>query len=111
MEAALQFHRLHALQIWIDPEYEELQFEGYGPSGVAIIVEALTDNKNRTAADIRHLFDKYGGSLGTINCVSFMFEDKGQIIIMQNPELSYPTTSSQTNSQVLSTTRLCCIPT
>lgn len=67
--------------------YEEITYEGYGVGGSAVIVKCLSDNKNRTAADIRHLFDKYGGSLGTINCVSFMFEDKGQIIIMQNPEL------------------------
>lgn len=61
--------------------FEELQFEGYGPSGVAIIVEALTDNRNRTAAFVRSIFDKNGGSLGTPGCVSYMFSRKGVIII------------------------------
>jgi YebC/PmpR family DNA-binding regulatory protein len=62
-------------------QYEELQFEGYGPSGVAVIVEALTDNKNRTASFVRSVFDKNGGDLGTPGCVSYMFDKKGQIII------------------------------
>ena len=61
--------------------YEEMQYEGYGAGGVAIIVRALTDNKNRTAADIRHIFDKTGGNLGTTGCVSFSFQEKGSIII------------------------------
>jgi YebC/PmpR family DNA-binding regulatory protein len=61
--------------------YEELTFEGYGPSGVAIIVEALTDNKNRTAAFVRSTFDKNGGNLGTPGCVSYMFSRKGVIYI------------------------------
>ena len=61
--------------------FEELQFEGYGPSGVAVIVEALTDNRNRTAAFVRSVFDKNGGSLGTPGCVSYMFSRKGIIII------------------------------
>ncbi|SHI48081.1 YebC/PmpR family DNA-binding transcriptional regulator [Thermoclostridium caenicola] len=61
--------------------YEAITYEGYGPGGVAVIVEALTDNRNRTAGDIRHLFDKYGGNMGATGCVSFMFEQKGQIII------------------------------
>ena len=61
--------------------YEELMFEGYGPSGVAVIVEALTDNKNRTASFIRSTFDKNGGNLGTPGCVSYMFSRKGVIII------------------------------
>ena len=61
--------------------YETITYEGYGPSGVAVIVEALTDNRNRTAGDIRHLFDKFGGNMGATGCVSFMFEQKGQIII------------------------------
>ena len=61
--------------------YEELQFEGYGPSGVAVIVEALTDNKNRTAAFVRSVFDKSGGNLGTPGCVSYMFSRKGVVII------------------------------
>ena len=61
--------------------FEELQFEGYGPSGVAVIVEALTDNRNRTASFVRSVFDKNGGSLGTPGCVSYMFSRKGVIII------------------------------
>lgn len=61
--------------------YEELSFEGYGPSGVAVIVEALTDNKNRTAAFVRSTFDRNGGNLGTPGCVSYMFARKGVIIL------------------------------
>ncbi len=61
--------------------YEEITYEGYGPAGVAVIVEASTDNKNRTAADVRHVFDKSGGKLGTTGCVSYMFEKKGVIVI------------------------------
>ena len=61
--------------------YEEITYEGYGPSGVAVIVEAATDNKNRTAADVRHVFDKAGGNLGTTGCVSYMFNKKGVIVI------------------------------
>ena len=60
--------------------YEANVYEGYGPNGVAVIVETLTDNKNRTAGDIRHYFDKFGGNLGTTGCVSFMFTTKGTII-------------------------------
>jgi YebC/PmpR family DNA-binding regulatory protein len=59
--------------------YESNVYEGYGPKGVAVIVETLTDNKNRTAGDIRHFFDKFGGNLGTSGCVSFMFTSKGLI--------------------------------
>ena len=61
--------------------YEEITYEGYGPNGVAVIVNASTDNKNRTAADVRHVFDKAGGNLGTTGCVSYMFEKKGVIVI------------------------------
>lgn len=61
--------------------YEEMVYEGYGANGVAVIVEALTDNKNRTAGDIRHKFDKAGGSMGSTGCVSYMFNRKGVIII------------------------------
>lgn len=61
--------------------YEYVTYEGYGPSGIAIIVEALTDNKNRTAANVRSAFTKGSGSIGTQGCVSFMFDKKGQIII------------------------------
>ncbi|MBR3289682.1 MAG: YebC/PmpR family DNA-binding transcriptional regulator [Clostridia bacterium] len=61
--------------------YEALTYEGYGPSGIAVIVETLTDNRNRTAADVRHYFDKYGGNLGQTGCVSFMFNKKGVLVI------------------------------
>ncbi len=61
--------------------YETINYEGYGPGGVAIIVEALTDNKNRTAADVKSAFSKGGGNVGTPGCVSFMFDQKGQIIV------------------------------
>ena len=60
--------------------YEPNVYEGYGPCGVAVIVETLTDNKNRTAGDVRHYFDKFGGNLGTTGCVSFMFTSKGIIV-------------------------------
>lgn len=66
--------------------YEANIYEGYGPCGVAVIVETLTDNKNRTAGDIRHYFDKFGGNLGTTGCVSFMFSEKG-IVIVENTGL------------------------
>jgi len=59
--------------------YEEITYEGYGPGGVAVLVEALTDNKNRTVAEIRHIFDKYNGNLGETGCVSWMFDKKGMI--------------------------------
>lgn len=62
-------------------QFEEIQYEGYGAAGVAFMVRALTDNRNRTAADVRHLFDKFGGNMGTTGCVSFMFSPKGQLII------------------------------
>lgn len=61
--------------------YEENTYEGYGAGGIAFIVETLTDNKNRTAGDIRHHFDKCGGSMGTLGCVSYMFDKKGVIVI------------------------------
>ncbi len=61
--------------------YERVTYEGYGPGGIAIIVEALTDNKNRTASNVRNAFTKGNGSLGTSGCVSYMFDQKGQIII------------------------------
>ncbi|MBR7007235.1 MAG: YebC/PmpR family DNA-binding transcriptional regulator [Ruminococcus sp.] len=64
--------------------YESMVYEGYGPSGVAVIVECLTDNKNRTAGDVRHYFDKFGGNLGTTGCVLFMFTDKGEIVVENN---------------------------
>lgn len=61
--------------------YEDMQYEGYASGGVAVIVEALTDNKNRTAGDVRHAFDKCGGSLGSNGCVSYLFKKKGLIIV------------------------------
>ncbi len=61
--------------------YESIVYEGYGPCGVAMVVEALTDNRNRTAGDLRHYFDKYGGNLGQTGCVSFMFKEMGLILI------------------------------
>ena len=61
--------------------YEEVVYEGYGPNGVAVIVNANTDNRNRTAADVRHVFDKAGGNLGTTGCVSYLFNKKGVIVI------------------------------
>ena len=61
--------------------FEKVVYEGYGPSGVAVIVEALTDNRNRTAPEVRHLFDKYGGNMGATGCVSWIFDRKGVIII------------------------------
>jgi len=61
--------------------YEEITYEGYGPGGVAVIVEALTDNKNRTAGNVRYAFSKQGGNMGSSGCVSFMFQKKGEIII------------------------------
>lgn len=64
--------------------YEEMTYEGYGVGGTAFIVQALTDNKNRTAGDVRHLFDKYGGSLGATGCVSFMFKRKGVIAVAKS---------------------------
>jgi YebC/PmpR family DNA-binding regulatory protein len=62
-------------------EYEAITYEGYGPGGVAVMVETLTDNRNRTAADLRHYFDKNGGNLGAMGCVGFMFTQKGVIDI------------------------------
>lgn len=61
--------------------YEEIIYEGYGPGGVAVLVEALTDNKNRTVAEIRHLFDRYSGNLGESGCVSWLFDKKGIVEI------------------------------
>ena len=67
-------------------DYEVIYYEGYGPSGTAVIVEATTDNRNRTGAEVRHYFDKFGGNLGTIGCVSFMFTDKGTIVVDNEDE-------------------------
>ena len=62
-------------------DYEEITYEGYGPANVAVIVEVLTDNRNRIAAEMRHIFDKSGGNLGASGCVSWMFDKKGLIVI------------------------------
>ena len=67
--------------------YEEITYEGYGPNGVAVMVQCLTDNKNRTAADVRHYFSKYNGNLGATGCVSFMFDRKGILIIDRTEDL------------------------
>ena len=61
--------------------YESITYEGYGPCGVAVIVETMTDNRNRTASEMRHYFDKYGGNMGTTGCVSWSFDKKGVIIV------------------------------
>ena len=68
-------------------DYEELIFEGYGASGVAVIVETLTDNRNRTTASVRSAFDKYGGNLGTPGCVSYMFNQKGVITLEKTDDI------------------------
>ena len=68
--------------------YEDIVYEGYGPKGVAVIVEALTDNRNRTAADVRHYFDKFGGNLGTNGCVSFLFDKYGVILVEKDSSVS-----------------------
>ncbi|MBQ9914763.1 MAG: YebC/PmpR family DNA-binding transcriptional regulator [Clostridia bacterium] len=72
-------------------EYFELTYEGYGPSGVAFMVETLSDNKNRTAGDMRHYFDKYGGNLGQTGSVGFMFDRKGQIVIAKTDAIDEDT--------------------
>ncbi len=68
--------------------YEEITYEGFGPCGVAVIVEATTDNKNRTAADVRHIFSKAGGSLGVNGSVGYMFEKKGYILIEKSESIN-----------------------
>ena len=71
--------------------YETLTYEGYGVGGSAVIVKTLTDNKNRTVGDVRHIFDKYGGSLGTSGSVAFMFANRGVIVIERTPDLDEDT--------------------
>ncbi|MEI6602190.1 MAG: YebC/PmpR family DNA-binding transcriptional regulator [Clostridia bacterium] len=66
--------------------YEEIVYEGYGPEGIAVMVEAATDNKNRTAGEVRHIFDKSGGNLGSTGCVSFLFAKKGVLVIERLPD-------------------------
>lgn len=72
-------------------DYEEITYEGYGPGGVAVMVRSLTDNRNRTAGEVRHAFDKHGGNLGTNGCVSFMFQNKGVLIIERTDEMDEET--------------------
>jgi YebC/PmpR family DNA-binding regulatory protein len=67
--------------------YEEVTFEGYGPGGAAVMLELLTDNRNRTTPEIRHLFSKHGGNLGENGCVSWLFTRKGIILVPRNPDL------------------------
>ena len=76
--------------------YETLMYEGYGVGGSAVIVRTLTDNKNRTVGDVRHIFDKYGGSLGTSGSVAFMFENMGVIVVERTPELEEDATPCPT---------------
>jgi YebC/PmpR family DNA-binding regulatory protein len=70
-----------------DMVFEEFTYEGYGPSGIAVLIEVLTDNKNRTAADVRSYFTKSGGNLGSNGCVSFMFDHKGVLVIDRDEEM------------------------
>ena len=62
-------------------DYESITYEGYGPNGIAMMVETLTDNRNRTAGNLRHYFDKFGGNLGNNGCVSFLFSEQGVIVL------------------------------
>ncbi|MCL1802177.1 MAG: YebC/PmpR family DNA-binding transcriptional regulator [Eubacteriaceae bacterium] len=71
--------------------FETITYEGYGAGGIAVIVEALTDNKNRTAGEVRHIFDKHGGNLGTSGCVSYMFERQGSILVASEAEIGEET--------------------
>ncbi len=70
-----------------DSVYEEITYEGYGPGGMAVILEIITNNRNRIASEIRHIFDKAGGSMGATGCVSWMFETKGLIVIEKTPDI------------------------
>ncbi|PWA10728.1 YebC/PmpR family DNA-binding transcriptional regulator [Pueribacillus theae] len=69
-----------------DTQYDEITYEGYGPGGIAVMVKVLTDNRNRSAAEVRHAFTKNGGNLGENGCVAFMFERKGLLMIDKNVE-------------------------
>lgn len=75
--------------------YEEITYEGYGPDGVAIIVQALSDNRNRTASEMRYIFDRGNGSLGATGCVAWMFDRKGQIVIEKNDDIDEETLMMQ----------------
>lgn len=70
---------------------EEIRYEGYGPGGVAIMVDVVTDNRNRTASEVRHIFDKHGGNLGNTGCVAFMFDKKGVILIENDGDIDEET--------------------
>lgn len=72
-------------------DYMEMVYEGYGPKGIAVIVEALSNNRNRTSGDIKHYFDKFGGNLGAIGCVSWMFDKKGQIVVEKDDAIEEET--------------------
>lgn len=74
-----------------EDNYENITYEGYGPCGVAVIVETLTDNRNRTAGDLRHYFDKFGGNLGTNGSVSWMFDKMGKIIVLKADDIDEDT--------------------
>lgn len=74
-----------------DVNFEEVTYEGYGSGGIAIIIDAMTDNRNRTASDVRHVFDKWGGSLGTNGCVSYMFNRMGVLIVERNGQIDEDT--------------------
>lgn len=74
-----------------DANYENVVYEGYGVGGVAVIVDCLTDNRNRTASDVRHAFDKHGGNLGTTGCVSYLFDKKGFIAIEKDDSVDEDT--------------------
>lgn len=71
--------------------YEEITYEGYGPGGIAVICECTTDNRNRTAGDLRHYFDKFGGNLGQSGCVSYMFNKKGVIVVEKGDKINEDT--------------------
>jgi len=83
--------------------YENVRYEGYGPSGVAVVVDALTNNRTRTAGDLRLIFGKFGGNLGTSGCVGFMFESKGRILVdgMQGIEVSSTNPSNRKGADIL----------
>ncbi len=68
--------------------YEEITYEGYGPNGVAVMIEAMTDNRNRTAGDVRHILDKFGGNLGTNGSVNWMFDKKGVMIVEKSVKMT-----------------------
>ena len=69
--------------------YEEIMYEGYGPGGVAVIVDTITDNRNRTVSEIRHIFSKYGGNLGEANSVGWMFNKKGLVVVSKSKAQAY----------------------